>query len=100
MVVADSGEITNSVSSVPLRVQLQLSDQLLDGRIHSFQKSARTYAFLSRRISTDAPSGLIIAFDEIHNSSVRREFAVQSFRYAGACLLALVGYSVIAIRTN
>jgi hypothetical protein len=100
MVITDSGEITNNYGGVPLRVQVQLPDQLLDGRIHNLQKGDHNYTLLSRRISTDAPSALIIAFDDMSTQAIDESLRFNLWLAAGAWLLALFGFIAFAIRNK
>jgi hypothetical protein len=97
MLVTDSGEIVASTMGVvPLRAQVQVPEELLDGRVHSFWMKGDDYNLLSYRTST--PSARIVAFDVMDTEEATTNLRFNLFLALGAWLLAVLGYATFAVR--
>lgn len=95
MLVSDSGAISSSTgSAVPLRVELLVPDDFLDGKVHDFSFEGHSYSLLSRRAS----SMLIVAFDQMDTSVAATNLRDNLFVAGGAWLIAVLGYLGLTAR--
>jgi hypothetical protein len=79
---------------------VEVSDQLLDGHIQSFQSGGETYTLLSRRILAGSHSALVIAFDDMDTGAIDQSLKFNLFVAAASWLVAFLGYIGLAIRNK
>ena len=97
LVVDDSGKVLNTQGGLPLKLTLALPEAILDGKMHTVLVGDQVYAVASRRISTDSPAAVMVAFDLYSTDAIDESLRFNLLLASAAWLLAFSGYGTVAI---